>query len=240
MDCRISRTEKGVVQYPMHTHRRYEIMLYLDGQGHMCTEQGNVPFSRGSVIIVPPGVQHGSRSERGFCNISVEGDFDRYLHTAAVVALSDNEAGEGRALAELIYRNRYGSPQYLSALCTAYITLLTERLGAEQRPSDRLEQIIAELSERALDAETDPTAILTKSGYSEDYIRALFKQATGKTPHGLLTDIRIRHACFLIDVYKNELTLAEIAEKCGYLDYVYFSKKFKSVTGVSPRAYRGQ
>ena len=82
------------------------------------------------------------------------------------------------------------------------------------------------------------TEILQKSGYSEDYIRSVFKKLTGKTPHEFLTDIRMNHACFLIDVYKDTLLLSQIAEKCGYLDYVYFSKIFKSVKGVSPKSYR--
>jgi len=42
----------------------------------------------------------------------------------------------------------------------------------------------------------------------------------------------------LIDLYRSTLSLQEIAERCGYTDYVYFSKKFKEVTGVSPRDYK--
>ena len=71
-------------------------------------------------------------------------------------------------------------------------------------------------------------------------IRSCFKVATGKTPNEFLTDVRIKHACFLINIYHNELSLAEISERCGYLDYIYFLKKFKSVTGVSPREYKNK
>ena len=78
---------------------------------------------------------------------------------------------------------------------------------------------------------------LQKSGYAEDYIRAQFKKFTGKTPTEFLTKIRIYHACYLIDAYKNTLSLAEIAEKCGYTDYVYFSRRFKHIMGISPREY---
>ncbi len=52
-----------------------------------------------------------------------------------------------------------------------------------------------------------------------------------------LTEVRIRHACCLIDTYGRDVPLMEIASKCGYNDYVYFSKKFKSITGISPRTY---
>jgi AraC-like DNA-binding protein len=80
--------------------------------------------------------------------------------------------------------------------------------------------------------------LLQKSGYAEDYIRSHFKKVTGKTPNGFLTDIRIKHATFLIEIYANTLSLQSIAEQCGYLDYVYFSKTFKSILGVSPKEYK--
>ncbi|MBQ9760845.1 MAG: AraC family transcriptional regulator, partial [Clostridia bacterium] len=70
--------------------------------------------------------------------------------------------------------------------------------------------------------------------------RSCFKKITGKTPNEFLTEIRIKHACYLIDIYQDNLSLSEIAEKCGYLDYIYFSKRFKLVTGISPREYRNQ
>ena len=84
----------------------------------------------------------------------------------------------------------------------------------------------------------DLAGLLAASGYSEDYIRARFRQITGKTPHEYLTEIRIDRARFLIDVYGATLPLSEIAVRCGYGDYVYFSKKFKALTGLSPRQYR--
>ncbi len=79
---------------------------------------------------------------------------------------------------------------------------------------------------------------MNRSGYSEDYVRAMFKKSTGKTPIGLLTEMRINHACLLIDMYKKTLSLSEIAEKCGYTDYIYFSRRFKELVGVSPLKYQ--
>ena len=40
-----------------------------------------------------------------------------------------------------------------------------------------------------------------------------------------------------MDIYINSMSLNEISEKCGYTDYVYFSRKFKQVMGMSPRNY---
>ena len=238
MDYKINMTEDGLCRYPMHKHKNYEIMLYIDGHGYMRTGQGDFSFERGTVVIVPPEVEHGSVSLDGFKNISVEGEFMGYLNFDTVVSFSDNDKLEGTALARLIYDNRYKTGSYLNSLCIAYINFLTQHLKVERQKDKSASKVIAEIYENAFNPELDLAAILNKSGYSEDYMRSCFKEITKKTPVEFLTDIRMDHACFLIDVYGGERTLAEIAWQCGYLDYVYFSKKFKEVVGVSPQAYK--
>lgn len=240
MNYNINCTQDGVMKYPMHTHKKYEIMLYLEGEGYMRTERGGVPFRPGTVIIVPPDIPHGSISENGFKNISIEGEFEGYLHFDTVVSFLDNDAGEGAMLARLIYENRYGNIAYLTSLCTSYVCFLTQRLEIEDPFRHSIKKIMMKISEKAFDPEINLALILQRSGYSEDYIRSGFKKITRKTPNEFLTDVRIRHACFLIDIYKQELSLSEIAERCGYLDYIYFSKKFKSIMGVSPKNFRDQ
>ena len=240
MNFKINCTPDGVVRYPMHAHKNYEIMLYLEGKGYMRTELGDVPFEDGTIVIVPPNIKHGSISKNGFKNISIEGDFKGYWHFDSVKFFGDNEMQEGKTLAQLIYDNRYGNSTYLSSLCTAYTYFLTQRFDIDSTINKCVSNIISEISKSAFDPQINLALVLLKSGYSEDYIRSCFKKITGKTPNEFLTEIRIKHACYLIDIYQDNLSLSEIAEKCGYLDYVYFSKKFKSVMGLSPREYRYQ
>lgn len=240
MSFKINCTPNGVVQYPMHTHKNYEIMLYLDGEGYMRTELGNIPFEAGTIIIVPPNIKHGSISRNGFKNISIEGDFEAYFHFDTVKSFEDNETQEGKMIAKMIYENSYGNDTFLASLCTAYICFLMQRFDLDCAIQKAVKEIVFEISQQAFDSQIDLAFILSKSGYSEDYIRSCFKKITGKTPNEFLTDIRIKHACFLIDIYKNKLSLSEIAERCGYLDYIYFSKKFKTIMGASPKTYRDQ
>ena len=238
MSLKIYRTEDGITNYPLHVHKNFEIMIYIEGKGYMRTEHGDIPFQPGTIIIVPPNIKHGSRSENQFKNISIEGDFSGYFDFDTVKSFGDNERGEGQALATIIYNNRFENNPYLSSLCTSYLQFLTQRVQLDFTVHSCVQRIVFAISNNAFDSKIDISHILSKSGYSEDYIRACFKSITGKTPNEFLTEIRIKHACFLIDVYHNELSLGEIAERSGYLDYVYFSKKFKSVMNMSPREYR--
>lgn len=238
MESRIDITKDGVKKYPMHSHSYYEIMLYLQGEGYLATKNGNYAFSPNTIIIVPPGTEHGSVSENGFKNISVGGDFGAFFSFSDSITINDSASCEGRTLATLIYDNRFCRDGYLQSLISAYLHFLVRRIGNETERDNVIDKIVSAVSDGFSDAELNLSDLLRRSGYAEDYARALFKKKTGKTPNGFLTELRINHACFLIDVYGGTLSLAQIAEQCGYVDYVYFSKKFKTAIGVSPDKYR--
>lgn len=238
MFLQINRTQDGVRTYPMHKHNHYEIMLYLQGAGHLRTQNGNIPFSPGSIIIVPPGIEHGSTSKDGFKNISVGDEFENLLHFEDVVALRDNKQNEGKMLATMIYNNRHKNSVYVSGLCAAYIRFILQYISFTDNIGVSVNKIMSEIENNFYDHDINLHHLLQKSGYAEDYVRSHFKKVTGKTPKAFLADIRIKHAAFLIDIYANTLSLQQIADRCGYVDYVYFSKTFKTILGVSPKEYK--
>ncbi|MBQ7799826.1 MAG: helix-turn-helix domain-containing protein [Oscillospiraceae bacterium] len=234
----ISKTADGTKKYPLHKHSNWEIMYYLSGEGHLATEGQNIPFQKGSIIVVPPSVMHGSVSQNGFVNISVGGDFNHLFMFDNPVLLYDNSRGEGERLSNLIYENRFAQSEYLSALCSAYVHFLLQNIECENRVSEALGQIIKAATENFSDAEFNITDSLNKSGYAEDYIRTKFKDKTGLSPIAFLTNVRITHAKKLFEIYSNSISVSQAAEKCGFDDLIYFSKRFKQVVGVSPDRYR--
>lgn len=238
MKTRINKTKDGVTKYPLHTHNHYEIMLYVEGTGQMITQKGNLPFSVGTIIIVPPKIEHGSTSANGFKNISIGGDFDSFFSFQEPFLLQDTPNNEGKTLVSLIYENRFCPNEYLNALVSSYLHFLLQHIKVNKQSETTIKKIISNISNRFADSDLNVTALLRNSGYAEDYARALFKEVTGTTPNSFLTSLRIKHACFLIDVYGSSLSLAQIAELCGYIDYIYFSKKFKEVMGIPPQAYK--
>lgn len=225
---------------PMHQHNAHEIILFTRGQGVMYTQNRQFSFSEGTVIIMPPKTKHGSVSTGETERIYVQGDFRSMFRFEDPVCIFDNAAREGTQLARMILRNRFSHSDFLSSLCVAYAQFLLRNLKIEDKMASSIAQVIQQISERFSDAEFNVTAALHESGYAEDYIRACFRAQTGKTPGEFLTDVRIRHARFLIDIYGDCLSLSHISEQCGFTDYVYFSRKFKQMTGLSPRAYRAQ
>ena len=149
----------------------------------------------------------------------------------------DNSEKEGEFLVDMIFKNRFSNPEYLDSLSNALAHFLLQNIQTEKNINVALQDIVNKISEGFYDSNINIGEILNKSGYAEDYIRSEFKTFTGKTPVEFLTELRINHACYLIDIYKNSISLIEIAEKCGYTDYVYFSRRFKHVMGMSPKSY---
>lgn len=238
MNLQIHCTQDGIKQYPIHKHNYYEIMLYLNGNGYLYTHEKNFLFSPGSIIIVPGGIEHGSISENGFKNISIGGEFDNSLYFNTPVSLIDSAQKDATVLATLIYKNRYRNNEYLTKLCSAYIVFILQNLTIENSLNSAVNRIVNEITDGFQNSELCVRDLLKKSGYAEDYIRACFKKVTEKTPVAFLNEIRIRYACFLIDLYIDTLSLQQIAQQCGYIDYIYFSKKFKAIMGISPQQYK--
>lgn len=76
--------------------------------------------------------------------------------------------------------------------------------------------------------------VAEKMGYSKFYFCAKFRAATGITYHAYLNGVRISKACLLL---KNNFSVAEAADKCGFCDSSYFISAFKKIKGITPRQY---
>ena len=74
------------------------------------------------------------------------------------------------------------------------------------------------------------------SGLSAPYFSTIFKEEVGENLSSYLNRLRVEKASRLLT--ETDLSLSEIAGSCGFEDQSWFSKIFKSYTGVSPGKYR--
>ncbi len=71
---------------------------------------------------------------------------------------------------------------------------------------------------------------------SKGYFRQLYRGCYGITLHDDCTDARISRARSLLAV--TALSIAEIAQQCGYADAKYFMRQFQQCTGLTAMQYR--
>lgn len=73
-------------------------------------------------------------------------------------------------------------------------------------------------------------------GMSESYFSRHFKKTMGIGFSEYLNKMRVEKAKELLK--RKRLTMQEIAEQVGYSNSAYFTHMFKSLTGISPKAYQ--
>ena len=74
------------------------------------------------------------------------------------------------------------------------------------------------------------------AGVTPFHLSHLFVAHTGQSPMKHLKQLRIRHACRLLDF--TTMHINQICHKVGIADPYYFSRLFTSTMGVSPTEYR--
>ena len=86
------------------------------------------------------------------------------------------------------------------------------------------------------DAEISIDEIARDAGMSRSYYSKLFRQLTGCTPHAFILRCRIANARKLLCY--TELSMADIAQQCGFYDSSHFIRVFSKQESITPSAYR--
>jgi transcriptional regulator GlxA family with amidase domain len=73
-------------------------------------------------------------------------------------------------------------------------------------------------------------------GLSRAHFSRVFKQSTGQTPHGWLTQQRVAASRDLLA--NASLSLADVARRCGFANQSHFTRVFAKSEGVAPGAWR--
>lgn len=93
-----------------------------------------------------------------------------------------------------------------------------------------------EFMEQHFDQCLEIPSLAAQANVSISHFFKLFKQDTGYTPLAYLTQLKIERACDLLITTTSSVKL--IAANLGFRDPFYFSRVFKSLTGMAPKAYR--
>lgn len=78
--------------------------------------------------------------------------------------------------------------------------------------------------------------ISNQSGISVRHLNRIFQSYYQTTPVAYIQRLRLERACTLL--MQTNLSVTEISVKCGFNDSNYFTRQFKKVYGITPKAYR--
>ncbi len=75
-----------------------------------------------------------------------------------------------------------------------------------------------------------------RSGYAATYLTRKFKECLGKPPSDYLLQVRLHHACALLEM--TDLSVTTIAHQVGFSDSRYFATRFHRAVGLTPTGFR--
>ncbi len=224
-----------------HNHAFWEIIYCTGGDGTITFEDGTViDYTQYQLVMVPPFMNHANSSQKGFKNLHMTiSDWTPPIRTARL--LDDNGHRDLLAVMTLCYRYFNSNIKEQPKLMISLTELLIDMLIAFSGTSGT-SQHVENMATILLDGFSDPNFSIDEMyrsiPLSKDYLRRQFIKEKGVSPLQFLNQTRINHAKkLLLSRSISNYKIYEIAEICGFVDQLYFSRVFKKVTGLSPKAY---
>ena len=246
---------------PMHWHRETEVIRVGRGQLSLYIDDREVLARAGDVMLIAEGVIHGGDPEDCVYECAV---FDATLLLGPdacarrlkgvlnhSVFLKAGTIGADPALqvaAEALFeRCRDGVDGNVLEITGSLDALFGALLRCRNRaaldlPSSRFGQKAEQLKPALEYIEThygqgitlETLARLT--GMSPKYFCRFFKTIVHRSPIDYVNYYRVECAGRLL--LRGDMTVAEIAQHCGYNDSSFFIKQFRKYKGTTPRHYR--
>tara|TARA_R110002072_G_scaffold73834_3_gene175325 strand:+ start:12689 stop:13630 length:942 start_codon:yes stop_codon:yes gene_type:complete len=230
------------------------LLIYcVEGQGHATAGNWRGLIGPGQVLLLPQGVAHAYEADGAdpwtIYWVHFQGSstavFNQYLGDREGVppvtqtGISPQLVAHFRGLMA-VHRTGYNTRAFINAAnqlrhLLTHIALEIRQARANNSESFHLEEVQSLMLEhigQPLNLDTLAAAAkLSKFHFSNKY-----KALTGYSPMKHFLNMKMEHACHLLDT--SQLSIKGVAAALGYDDQLYFSRQFSKTVGMSPRTYR--
>lgn len=232
--------------YHMDRTADFNVMIYVTDGTMYVTENGiDHEISAGELFFLKSGLRHYGKREtpRGtrwfYAHFFLNDISDSCEHLILPKKLSGLSESSTE---EKIYRlceEFHSSDPLKSFRANAMFYELLLNTASEKQPeyktvTDKICAYLDDHTDRPFTKE-----LVEKSFFlSYSYLAAEFRKEKGISMGQYHNTARMKKACRLLR--STLLSVGEIADKLGFSDMLYFSRKFHSFTGISPTDYRKQ
>ncbi len=235
----------------------YQLIYIADGCAHFrFSEDGpDMVVEKGNMVLFWPGqYQHyklysaeygefywvhftGGSVEKLIVKNKIEPE---RIYTLRPECMQDLRQELGRLFREIMLRRPGFEQMAVSLLMSIFVRLGRGVVREDNKETDcdlrnRLEQSVAYIHSHY----TENISIRTLAAMeylSDSRYREVFRETFGMPPSEFIIWLRLSQACELLQV--TDLSVAQVAERCGYQDPLYFSRLFYKKIGTSPQSYR--
>ena len=246
---------------PMHWHRETELIRVRSGRLSLYIDDREAVAEPGDLMLIAGGVVHGGDPEDcvyecavfdaalllgpDACARRLKGVLNHSIFLKRAVIEADE--GLSRATDALFGRCRAGVDDNVLEITGSLYALFgalvrCRELAVLDTPSSRFGQKAEQLKPALEYIEThygqgitlEELARLT--GMSPKYFCRFFKTIVHRSPIDYVNYYRVECASHFLT--SGDMTVAEIAQHCGYNDSSFFIKQFRKYKGTTPKQYR--
>ena len=244
-----------------HSHNYFELACIEYGSYRALIAERQYDLKAGDFLLIPPNVIHSSSYDYGPCLRS--GIYFRMEDLDAAL-LELIPGGDALFAAPHIFQAPQAGMQQLSALlaamaaeeqvndarsplllrlmlhqlllqCSRVCSLLPDT-PTDIHSTDREVLLAARYINEHFRQAITAADIAAAAGFSPNYLSRKFREAAGMGVHDYLVLIRLRSAAY--ELLSSDMSVTQIALRCGFSDSNYFKDAFKKKFGLTPREYR--
>jgi AraC-like DNA-binding protein len=231
------------------------LLIYcVGGKGTASVGDWSGGIREGEILLLPQGLAHQYQADAdspwSIYWVHFQGTataiFNQYLgyrenaRPVTRIGVSPQLIARFRELMA-VHRTGYSTRAFINA--ANQLRQLLTQIGVEIRSAqargqqsfdlEAVQSFMLEHIGQPLDLDTlAATARLSKFHFATKY-----KALTGYSPIKHFLNMKMEHACHLLD--SSQLSVKGVAAALGYDDQLYFSRLFSKTVGMSPRTYRG-
>lgn len=235
-----------------HWQESIEILYIREGTMHVMVGTSTGTVSAGQFVFIPPKTPHrGVAGENGVHYDVLNFDVRTFYNGTYICQKLLPMLYEKRAVMNYISDNE-DVIRCVDALChrldqnsMAAVSMIYELIGkildcclitvTSKAKTDIIDNITAYIEEN-FERDLCTADLCQRFGYTAAHLCRKFKDAIGLTPMNYLKIYRLERSRELI--IGTELSISEIAIKCGYTDANYFTRCFTAHFGAPPTHYR--
>lgn len=235
----------------IHYHDAHELYYMLSGGTTYFIGDEIYSIEKGNFVYIPKGILHKTDNENCPNNERILLSFSediftpetlpllRELEQSHVIYIPDNHLPILEELLLKIEKEYESNQPHKNLLINLYIFELLTLISRykQERPSrihesDKIIYTISEYISNHFDQDLSLESLSTMFAISESYLSRKFKAVAGIGLNKYITYVRITNAEKMLK--EGNLSITEVAEKCGYNDSNYFSLVFKKIKGITP------
>ena len=248
----------------LHFHNHMEIGYCRWGRGEVMLGQEYIPFSSGSVMIVPPRLPHTTNSDPGTKSFwewmyidlekavseAVQSDplvqksISKRLHRTGYLLNGEEHTALSGLVKGIMEEARLRKPYYRESIKGLLKACMVELL----RLSDDEERIMRIRTSTSLFAtamdyvsqhygeEIKISSLAGACSMSESHFRRMFQEAMNMRPVDYINMIRVQNACELMK--KTSKSMEEVSAEAGFASISAFNRNFRKILDTSPYQWK--